>query len=323
MKRILFFVFFINSILSTHAQSSTYYNYQGDQALQNNDYEGARSWFSEGLDSCDRYSIKKLAEIWIDHQDMRESMKLPMLKCKECMEIIVESRDPDIMYLNSQFYRHGIGTPPDTILANYWYREYAKSLKTIIDSAPENVYSVTDSSTHQTPKKSNRFYSFLAYTYSPTMPFGFTAGIYFDKIGVYVSYRTDSQSIDAEYDCNNTKVPVIAVEDPPYEFFNPGRWHSRMITGGILYPLVKNRIFLSLGGGYGERYYYREIQSLTDQNFSIGGKYAWCLNTEASYKGFTFEGGGMFVWKRLIVLGGVNSTRFLDLDIYLGLGLNF
>jgi len=325
MKRILFSVIIINSFLSVYAQSFTYYNYQGDQALQKNDFQAARIFYSVGLDSCDRYSIQKLVEIWMEQPQMRESMRLPMRKSFNCMKTIVEYREPDMMRLFSDFYKYGIGTPKDSTLYNYWYNEWWNLFKTTLDIAPEKLNSSEDSSKILIPRKSlisNRFCSFLTYTYSPTMPFGLTAGIYFDKIGGYVSYRTDFKSVDAAYECNNTKVPVILIEDPPYEF-NRKEWCSRMITGGLLYPLIKNRLFVSVGGGYGTRNYYREIESISAQNFSTGNKSEWCRNTEASYEGLALEAGGMFIWKKLSVLGGVNSTRFKDLDVYIGLGLTF
>lgn len=323
MKQILLFVFFMSSILSMQAQSSAYYNYKGDQALQKKEYGTALTWYSEGLDSCDRYSIRKLVDIWIDQTSMRASMQLPMRICFNCMTTIVESREPEMMLLYSDFYRFGIGTPQDSTLYNYWYVEWWNSFKTTL---PEDIYSHDDNSVvTKTPRKSllsNRFYSFLTYTYSPTMPYGFTAGIYFDKIGVYVSGRTDSKSVEAAFECNNTKVPSIGTENPRYEF-DRENWHSQMITGGLLFPIIKNRLFLSFGGGYGERKYYREIRSIDDQNFSTGNKREWCFNTEASYKGLTLEAGGMFIWKKLTVVGGVNSTLFKDFDVYTGLGIIF
>jgi hypothetical protein len=82
-------------------------------------------------------------------------------------------------------------------------------------------------------------------------------------------------------------------------------------------------LFVTAGGGYGRRAYYREIRSQDEKPFSTNNTNEWCHNTEASYEGLTLETGGMFVWKKLMVLGGVNSTRFKDLDVYIGLGLNF
>ena len=327
MKQVLFFVFFISNILTVYAQSSTYYNYQGDQALQKKDYQTARTWYSEGLDSCDRYSIRKLVEIWIIQPNMRESMKLPMRKCYDCMKTIVEAQEPEMILLYSDFYKFGIGVPQDSTLYNYWYKEWWSSFKTTLDITPENLdlpVSI-DSSAIKTPRKSllsNRFCSFLTYTYSLTMPFGCTAGIYFDRIGGYVSLRTDFKSIHAAYECNNTKVSAIDIENPPY-VFDREKWHNQMITAGLLYPVIKNRLFVSVGGGYGKRDYYREIRSTTNQNFSTGNRREWCYNAEASYKGYALEAGGMFVWRKLTVLAGVNSVRFKDLDVYMGLGLSF
>ena len=317
-------MFFMGCILSINAQSSVYYNFQGDQALQEKDYQAARTWFSEGLDSCDRYSIRKLVEIWLNQPSMRKSMQLPMQLCYDCMKTIVEEREPDMMRLYSDFYKFGIGTPQDSALSKYWYGEWVNSMRVMIDDVPENVYSRTDSSANMSSRKSllsNHFCSFLTYTWSLTMPYGFTAGIYFDRVGVYVSCRADFQSINPAYECDNTKVPVIGIEDPPYEFSRE-RWHSQMITGGILYPFVKNRLFFSVGGGYGKREYYREIKTTAGQ-FSTGNKSEWCYNPEASYEGLTLEVGGMFVWKKLTLLSGVNSTRLKDSDVYIGLGISF
>jgi len=327
MKRILFAVIFISILANVYAQSSTYYNYQGDQALQRKDYQMARSLYSEGLDSCDRYSIEKLVEIWVSQPEMRESMQLPMRKSFNCMQALAETRDPDMMRLFSNFYKYGIGTPKDSTLYNYWYNEWWNLYKTTLDIAPEKLNPSEDSSaiavkTHRKSLLSNRFYSFLAYTYLPTMPFGLTAGIYFDKLGGYVSYRSDFKSVNAAYDCNNTNVPAIGIENPLYEFTRK-KWHSQLIMAGLLFPVIKNRLLVSLGGGYGERDYYREIESTTDQPFSTGNKSEWCYNTEASYKGLSLEAGGMFVWKKTVLLCGVNSTQLKDVDIYVGLGIAF
>jgi len=324
MKRILFFAIFVNDFLFIFAQSPTDYNYRGDQELLKKDYQAARSWYSQGLDSCDRYSIQKLVEIWVDQPALRVSMQRPMRQCFECMKTIVETQEPNMMRLFSDFYKYGIGTQKNDSLYSYWYNKWWNIYRTTLDITPEKLNPLTNSATVKTPRKSllsNRFYSFITYTWSPTMPFGFTAGIY-DKAGVYVSLRTSTQSISTAYECNNKEVtvPVIGIDNPPYKF-NRERWNSRMITGGLMYSVYKKNLFFSVGGGYGKRDYYREI--VTDRTFSTGNKNEWCYNTEASYKGLTLEAGSMFVWKKLTVIGGVNLTRFKDSDIYLGIGLTF
>jgi hypothetical protein len=326
MKRIAILIIFVNSFLSIYAQSTTDYNYQGDQALMRKNYQAARSWYSEGLDSCDQYSIRKLVEIWINQPSIRGSMQLPMRKSFNCMQTIVENKDPDMMRLFSEFYKYGIGTPKDSVLQNHWYMEWWNRYKTTLDIVPENSEQSVDSSVtvkkiHRKSLLSNKFYSFLTYTYSPTMPFGFTVGAY-DKFGGYVSARTDFKQVRAPFECDNTHVSAIGIENPVY-VFNREQWHSQMITGGLLYSVLKKRLLVSIGGGYGERNYYREIVSQTNQPFSTGNKSEWCYNTQASYKGLTLEAGGMFVWKKLVVIGGVNSTQFKDLDVYFGLGVTF
>ena len=300
-----------------YAQPLMEYNTKGDEASLKKDFQTALSWYNEGLVSCDMYSISKVYDIWKNQPDLQESMQLDMITSFNCLKKQAEAEDSDAMRMLGDFYNNGIGTEKDSTTANNWLVKWGKA--TGIPVAP-----ITDNSDEtKTPRKSllsNRFCSFLTYTYSPTMPLGFTAGIYFDKIGGYVGFRTDLKSINAEYECNNTSVSGIEIENPLYEF-NRERWQSRMITGGLLYPVIKNRLFVSAGGGYGERNYYREI--ITNEIFQTGNKSEWCLNTEASYKGLTLEVGGMYIWKKLVVTGGVNSTRFKDLDVYFGLGLTF
>ena len=299
-----------------YAQSLKEYNKKGDEAFLNNDFQTARDWYNEGVVSCDMYSINKIYEIWKNQPDLQESMQLDMIRSFNCLKEQAEAENSYAMSMLREFYNNGIGTEKDSIAANHWLREWLVTQNV-------QVALVDNSNETNIPRKSllsNRFCSFLTYTFSPTMPLGFTAGIYFDKIGVYLKYGTDLKSINAAYECNNTSVPGIGELNPPFEF-NRRRWQSRMITGGLLFPLIKNRLFVSAGGGYGKRNYFREI--VTDKTFATGNKSEWCFNTEASYKGLALEAGGMYVWKQLVVTGGVNSTRFKDLDVYIGLGITF
>ena len=317
MKKIFFLVIFINSVLSFFAQTPTNYIVQGDNELSNGNYDMARYWYSQAvIISCDKYSIQKLVDIWKQQSDMKEIMQRDIRRCFNCVKNYAEAGDTEMMSFYSSLYKDGIGTEKDSISADYWYREYGKKLGFIKDDN-QNIIE------KKTPRKSllsNRFYSFITYTFSPTMPVGLTAGVYFDKIGGYLSYRTDLKSINAAYECNNSHVPAIEIENPIYEF-NRESWHSQMFTAGILYPVNKNRLFVSAGGGYGKRNYYREI--ISKEPFQTGNKSEWCFNTEASYKGLTLEAGGMFVWNKITVVGGVNSTKFKDLDVYFGIGITF
>jgi len=301
-----------------HSQSYIDYNRSGDEALSKEEYDIALNYYNSGLNSqCNIQSVQKIVDIWQRQPDMRESMQLEMLKCFNCLKKLADNdRDSQAMLLLGGFYRDGIGIEKNPDLANYWHKEYVKEMDLNLD---DNQNTNNNLSENKTPRK-NRFHSFITYTYSPTMPFGLTAGIYFDKIGGYVSGRTNSKSFNAIYECNNTHIPEIEVLNPPYEF-NREHWHSQMITGGLLLPILKNRLFVSAGGGYGKRNYYREI--ITEESFSTGNKSEWCLNTEACYEGLTLEAGGMFIWKKIAVVGGVNSTKFKDFDVYFGLGLTF
>jgi len=121
------------------------------------------------------------------------------------------------------------------------------------------------------------------------------------------------------YICDNTQVAGIPIEDPKYSF-DGKRWNSEMITGGLIYQFTTNAL-LTVGGGYAKRDYLREI--VTDEVFNTGNNREWCLNKEASYNGVTIEIGGAFKYKYFTLLAGVNSCKFKDLDIYIGIAYSF
>ncbi|GHT55031.1 hypothetical protein FACS189451_01840 [Bacteroidia bacterium] len=329
MKHFIFFLTFVFIFLSVKAQN---YNIQGDLALEKKDYQNARTWYSEGLVSCDLYSIRKLTDIWKEQPGMRASMRLSMQKCYTCLKPLAEQQDQEAMLLISEYFKSGIGTGIDSVKGEYWLKEYGKSLGLSVDVPAIDTVRITEPvvlnppvNPVKIPKKSilsNRFYSFLAYTYSRFEPVGGTIG-FFDKFGFYLSYRTDLNRDDYDYSCNNTDVPEIGIENPRYEFAGE-RWKCSMVTGGVFIPVYDRKFFVSVGGGRAERLYFREIVSVSGQPFGKNGREsAWCYNTEATYKGWTAELGGMWKWKRLIVFGGLNSTKLRDWDGFLSIGYGF
>ena len=75
MKRFIFPFIFIIASLNVRAQD---YNIQGDLALERKDYQDARTWYSEGLENCDRYSIRRLTDIWKEQPESL-AMLIPIL----------------------------------------------------------------------------------------------------------------------------------------------------------------------------------------------------------------------------------------------------
>jgi hypothetical protein len=327
MKHLIFPCFLVIISLNVKAQN---YNAQGDLALERKDYQSARTWYGEGLENCDLYSIRRLTEIWKEQPEIRTSMRLSMWKCYNCLAPLAEQQDRDAMFLISDYFKTGIGVASDSVKAEYWLKEYVKSLGLSVDVPSFDTLEPIEPLISQVeiakmPRKSllsNRFYSFSAYTYSRFEPVGITIGFY-DKSGWYLSYRTDLKKGDYVYTCNNAKVPEIGVENPPYQFARE-KWKCNTVTGGVFIPVLDRKIFVSLGGGYAGRQYFREIVSLSGEVFQKNGETsAWSLNTEASYKGWNLELGMLAKWKRLIFFGGINSTKFRDLDGFLSIGYSF
>ncbi|MDR1762349.1 MAG: hypothetical protein LBR64_00115 [Dysgonamonadaceae bacterium] len=319
MKQIFLTFTFIIAGLSLFGQGD--YNSKGDMAFQRGDFDEARSWYGEGLNNCDPYSIRQLTEIWKQREELRKFMVFSMGRCFRCLKTMAENRESnDAMFLLSDYYKMGIGVSPDSIQSEYWLKEYVKMLG-ITQEETTIRDSIYISPEVKPAKKSllwQNFYSYAGYVYSPTMPIGFTAGV-FNRYGFYVSLKIDAHDGDYTYPCNNTLVPAIPIEDPKYEFARK-KWNSAMYTGGFVYQLKRN-IFLTAGGGYAKREYLREISA--EAPLPTGRKSEWCFNVDASYKGLTLEAGGMYEWKKLLLLAGVNTVRFKDLDAYLGLAYTF
>jgi hypothetical protein len=295
------------------------YNVQGDIALQKNDFQEARTWFSEGLASCDAYSIRKLTEIWHECEDMRPRMKLEMRRCFNCLLPLAENEDRNAMQLISDCYLNGIGTQVDSVRADYWLKEYVKALG--FETTEGNL---ADSAAVGLPV--NRllglfplpFSIFVAYSGTATMPVGFRVG-FFKKAGAYVSFCTDIIDGAHAYECNNLVVSAIPETAPLYRFERQ-RWNSKQFTAGGLLDVGHN-LLLSLGAGYGFRELLWEI--VTDTRFDSGRQREWCLNTEASYRGVALEAGAAWRWRKIIFLTGFNTTKLKDADVYFGLGYCF
>ena len=328
MKRSIVLLSFLILVISYgFSQSHMEYNVRGDQALQKKDYNGARTWYSAGLQNCDIYSIEKLSNIWVQQESLRRSLNRTMRLCFDCLKSNAEEEDPKAMHMLSDYYKMGIGTEINTEQSDFWLNEYVATLGIISTEGVDTTLHTKTEPIVDYPQKSkksflsNRFYAFTAYTYSPTMPYGVTVGG-FSNYGFYLSYKTNG-SANYDFECNNKEVinTNLITEITPLYRFEEEKWQGKMITGGLLFPLIREKLLLSIGSGYAERDYFRRIVS--DQTIINDRKSAWCLNTEASYQSVVFEVGGLYKWKRLILSGGINSTGFKDLDAFVGLGVCF
>lgn len=302
--------------------------------MEEKDYPIARTYFSEGLKNCDYSCIEKLTEIWETQPSQRRGMGRTIERCRECLIKLSKEKGLNttnaMALLYSYYLIEGVGGEIDIEFAEQLKKEAAAILG--LNVVAENGETKVDTSTIQiTPLHiepipalsfSEKYTLFLAYTFSPTMPVGVSAGI-FNKFGVMLGFKSSIQKRpDSEYDCNNSSILNINTNSYSYDFTQKEKWHSMMFTAQVLFPVITKKLLISAGGGYGKRDLYNNA-NLYDKKTGNQKSNIWCHNTEGSYKGAVVEAGLLYKHKHLTILGGVNSTSFKDLDGYVGIGYSF
>lgn len=329
MKQFCFLLFIMCLSLSNiYAQSYSDYNRRGDQAMEEKDYRIARTYYSQGLSNCDYYSIKKLTEIWETQPEQQRGMRNTIVRCRECLiKLSKEDKDANAMSLLIDYFNKGIGIEKDSIKAEQWRKEAASIIAPLVtenENSDDTLKLISVTNTNRIPKLSffDKYNLFLAYTFSPTMPVGVTAGC-FGKFGIMFSFKSSYEKrFKSQYDCNNEVILNINTNDYAYSFTQEEKWHSTMFTAQVLFPVITKKLYISAGGGYGKRDLYNKANLFTLQTGEDSGN-TWCYNTQKSYKGMAPEAGILYKYKHLIIMGGVNSVSFKDLDGYIGVGYSF
>ncbi len=312
-------------------QSLTDYNRKGDEAMEKGDFFGAQVFYDQGLSTCDFQSISKITEIWNLQPALRRGMNSIISKCFNCLNTLAEThKDTRAMQLLIDYYTQGIGIEKDSIKAGYWRKEVGmifgitdvttntNLIKDTVYIPQSNPNLILNGGTQ--PPKTNlleRHNAFIAYTFSPTMPIGFTLGG-FNRLGFSFSVKASLKHPDNRYECNQEGV----INYSGVCEFNQHKWHSLMTTASVLFPFFSDRFCIAVGGGFGKRDLYREITEYDVKTAEPTGT-AWCYDTYRSYKGIAAELGVMYRYKHVLFTGGVNSVSFKDFDGYIGLGYSF
>ncbi len=314
-----------------YSQTYSDYNRRGDEAMDKKDYFMAKSLYSEGLVDCNFYSIKKLTEIYENQPSMQRGLKITMSHCRNCLVKLAEDKDPSATYLLIDYYNKGLGGEVDSTKAEFWKNEAAAilGLNVIDESKGNKIDSLANPIIPQNSdpvpaplKFSDKYSFFLAYTFSPTMPLGINVGI-FNKFGMMLGFKSSMQKqLNSKYECNNSSIFDINPNTYSYEFTQKEKWESMMFTAQVLFPVVTKKILISAGGGYGKRELYNNAK-LYDRKTGMESSSIWCHNTQESYEGAVVEAGAIYKHNHLIIMGGINSVSFKDLDGYIGIGYSF
>ncbi len=337
MKKFCFILFCLFVYLfNTNGQTYSDYNRRGDQAMEAKDFQLAKTFYSEGLTNCnDYYSIKKLTEIWRSQPQMQQSMNVIISGCRKCLIQLTKNEEAytasAAMALLAEYYHDGIGIEKDSFKADSLKKEAATILTGLsltpengtskIDSVPQIIVPTQNIDTIPPLKFSDKYKIFVAYTFSPTMPVGINAGI-FNKLGVMLGFKSSIQKRPKyEYECNSSTIFNLN-SNYSYEFTSKEKWHSMMFTAQVLLPVITKKLFISAGGGYGKRELYNNAE-LYDKETGAWVSNIECYNSQGSYKGAVAEAGILYKHKHLIIISGINSVSFKDLDGYVGIGYSF
>ena len=330
MKKLCFILFCLFLCISSMYSQTSDYNRRGDEAMKEGDYQMAKTLYSEGLINCDDFqSIQKLTEIWKTQPEMQRGMRMTIANCRKCLFELYKKEDKNAMALLREYLNEGFGGDKDSIQADRIGKEYMALIGVTTPTATDNNdpviknLPVIQQYTDPLPplKFSEKYTLFVTYTFSPTMPAGISAGI-FSKFGVMLGVKSSIQKPDSKYDCNNSTIFDINTDLYPYDFTQKEKWHSTMFTAQVLFPVISKKLFISAGGGYGKRSLYNNAE-LYERKTGEKTSGIWCYNTQESYKGTAIEAGVLYKHKQFIIMGGVNSVSFKDLDGYVGIGYSF
>ncbi|MDR3129765.1 MAG: hypothetical protein LBU03_05965 [Tannerellaceae bacterium] len=309
---------------SLSAQYKAPYNADADEALARGDYSDARMYFSEGLQSCDLYSVGGLIWIWVDNPGMRPSMQNLIDRCHQCLSDNLA--DTSVITLLEIGYAAGIFLRPGRELSALRY-----PLSVDMSVAPKPIDSVAKVTKTTVipgfPKK--RPLILLAYSGSKETPLGLSIGfLYPQKWGFYTRYKCSHVIFHKPLyrirqfpdkltviDPMPEKEAISIVADGMPKWFN-----SYRLTTGLLYE-VPYHILLSAGIGYGQRIQLYSY-TLTDKQ-SGRSSTAWCTYPDYNYRGMTIEADLSLRHKKLFVGFGCAVVDFAYAEINLGIGLLF
>lgn len=312
---ILFCLFF--ATVETFAQETAEYNRRGDEALARQDLSDAKMWYEEGVSRCDSYSIKRLTELWLSHEEMRLSMRSLMNKCLNCLTVSATEDDPQAIEQLVVYYREGIGTPKNEELAVYWenYREELLAPKEEVNAAPDTIVVLPE------PRERMRF--FVTYTYSIEAPFGIRIGGLGKRLGWYAQFKSNLSFQEHTVNCDQTGELLSFNEtDASYQATGEGKRNTLLATAGMVVRCT-NWMNLSVGLGYGMRDVLHQFVTYSYEDIN-DQQQVWAKNADASARGIVLEADASFVVAGPVFVGvGVHTVNFDYVDLNASVGVFF
>ncbi len=317
MQKIWILIMFSLLPLSMVAQQNTDYNKKGDEALIRADYTDARMWFEEGVIYCNKYSINRLTEIWLNNETMRSSMRSLMNKTLNCLTVMANEDDTTAIVLLKTYYQNGIGIPENQDLANHWDERLNQ-----INRRNDLFETISTAPDVESPKVYPMHF-FVGYNYSVQSPFGITVGGIKHRMGWYARFRSDfSFSSGIDYTCKGSEEMISIVPDnTPFRFTNKKKTDNLAALGGFIVKCTP-WLYTSLGLGYGTRKTFCEFVTLNDTDYRKEQAY-WAKNTDYSYNGLAADFDIMIRFGSFFISGGCNTLNFKYIDLNAGTGIFF
>ena len=320
MKKIgLSILFCLLFPLGLLAQQQTEYNQKGDEAMKRKAYQDAKIWYEEGVAYCDAYSIDKLTEIWLKNVRMRPSMRSLMNKCLNCLNIRGTEQDTTAMRQLIVYYRHGIGTPASTDLAEYWSDKLEQTRRLVEYAQTSDATLPIDEL--QTSRQRMKF--FIGYNYAVEAPYGLTIGAVGKRLGWSVRFKTNMSFDKHIAECNdqNGGELIDASANEIYYFTGEKKKNSYSLTAGMVVKCT-DWLYTSVGVGYGDRtllYEYNMVNPVTAETQQTG----WAKHIDTSYKGVAADWDVMFKLGPIYLSTGCSTVNFKYIDFNAGVGVFF
>lgn len=161
----------------------------------------------------------------------------------------------------------------------------------------------------------------IGYTGNSSAPLGLTVGKA-GKVAWYISARLNPDYfLESSYSTNGVNITDYDGRGY-YEFTGETKTARASFTGGLGFRIIKDVVYLYVGGGYGVKRLLWETEDFSyESSNSLATEYA--EYTDFTYAGYEVESGLLFSLNKVFFAFGASSVQSKRLDASFSFGLSF